>query len=322
MQQLNEVKSGVSGFVKWKEPRLSVVIRDIRGIASSPGLQWNNKTIPFLPGSVLPNLSDGVHSKIPIESIENPMSFTIDLDLRGSQMLQISPLANEVKTEISSNWPHPKFTGKFLPSNHEITSDGFVANWNMTSYSTGIEKRLEACVTDHCSDLMAMGFGVQFIETVDVYQKVTRATKYGVLFIVLTFVAFALMETLTATQLHPIQYSLVGVTLAIFYLMLLSLSEHTTFGLSYLIATLMCVALISFYLAGVFHSLKKGSAFGIGVGLLYAMLYKILQSEDFALLMGSLLLFAMLATVMLLTKRLDWYQYGKTPPNPINKNVV
>ena len=50
--------------------------------------------------------------------------------------------------------------------------------------------------------------------------------------------------------------------------------------------------------------------FAVLLAVLYAALYGLLLSEDNALMLGSLLLFAILAGIMTLTRRVDWYSLG------------
>ncbi|MDH4325245.1 MAG: cell envelope integrity protein CreD, partial [Betaproteobacteria bacterium] len=148
---------------------------------------------------------------------------------------------------------------------------------------------------------------VSFIEPAGLYQQLERGSKYGFLFIGLTFAAFLLFELLRRLAIHPIQYALVGLALAMFFLLLTALSEHIAFGRAYLIATLACVGLISVYLMRVLRSVSLGLAFGGALASLYAMLYALLKAEDYSLLGGALLLFALLAAVMIATRRIDWY---------------
>jgi inner membrane protein len=158
-------------------------------------------------------------------------------------------------------------------------------------------------------------FGVRFMEQVDVYQKSDRAVKYGMLFVLLTFVAFFVFEVLRRMDLHPMQYLLAGSGVAVFFLLLLSLSEHIPFVLAYLLAASACIALLIFYVSSVFGSVSRGVSFGVMLGVLYALLFVILESKDYALLLGTLLLFGVLATVMVLTRRIDWYKVGEKPPS-------
>ena len=150
--------------------------------------------------------------------------------------------------------------------------------------------------------------GVRFIQPVDEYQQAERAMKYAILFVLLTFTGFFLFEMLKKLPIHPMQYALVGAALAMFYLLLIALSEHTEFALAYVVASSACVVLIGFYLSFVLQHWRRGAAFGAMLSVLYATLYVLLQSEDNALLLGAVLLFWALAAVMVLTRRLDWYR--------------
>ena len=308
---LQEFRNGVQGFTKWGKPRFSLAIRDVRGIGVNPELLWGDQAVSFEPGSSIPNLADGIHAVVPVLEDSGNLRFALELELRGSRSLQLSPTSKDAATALRSSWPHPKFNGRFLPVEREVGPNGFQASWQTSSFSTSVEQHLESCLAGDCSALHATSFGVQFIKTVDIYQKITRATKYGILFILLTFVAFFLTETLTNIPLHPVQYVLVGFALSIFYLLLISLSEHFGFTVAYGIATTACALLIGVYLTGALGAAKLGFGYAAGITLLYAMLFAILRSEDFALLMGTLLLFSMLASVMLITRRVDWYHFGE-----------
>jgi inner membrane protein len=159
--------------------------------------------------------------------------------------------------------------------------------------------------------------GLSLVEPVNLYSKVDRASKYGVLFVLLTFVGFFMFETLRQLPIHPIQYALVGLALAIFFLLLLSLSEHIAFGWAYLVAALACIGLIGHYVGHVLRSRERGLGFAAMLGLLYAALYGLLMSEDNALVLGAGLLFVVLAAIMVATRKVDWYQVaarvGTTP---------
>jgi inner membrane protein len=154
---------------------------------------------------------------------------------------------------------------------------------------------------------------VSFIDPIDHYLKSERASKYAFLFIGLTFAAFFLFEVLRRFSVHPIQYGLVGLALAVFFLLLLSLSEQLGFALAYLISAAACVALIAYYVAHVVRDRRLGALFGAALGAMYGMLYAILSAEDYALLMGSLVVFGVLGVIMVLTRRVNWAQFGKVP---------
>ncbi|MCY1374138.1 Inner membrane protein CreD [compost metagenome] len=165
-----------------------------------------------------------------------------------------------------------------------------------------------------CDEFNSRAFGVSFVDPVDQYLKTDRAIKYALLFVALTFAGFFLMEVLKRLAVHPVQYGLVGLALAFFYLLLLSLSEHLPFSLAYAIAASACVALVGFYVSHVLRGWVRGGGFTLGLAALYGMLYGLLRAEDYALLMGSLLVFGLLACVMVLTRKLDWYGVGRGQP--------
>jgi inner membrane protein len=161
------------------------------------------------------------------------------------------------------------------------------------------------------------------MEPINIYSLSDRATKYGFLFVCLTFAAIFLFEILKSLAIHPAQYALVGLALAMFFLLLLSLSEHMDFLVAYLIATTACVTLIGIYLSAVLHSGKRGFAAGAMLAGLFGSLYGLLESEDNALMLGSLLLFVLLSLAMLTTRRLDWYRLSPSiGNNPIDKQVT
>ena len=207
------------------------------------------------------------------------------------------PLGEATTTELRGNWPHPSFGGAFLPRTREISKDGFVARWSTTGLASNAAQ----------IDGKAKVFEVRLIDPVDVYRQALRAVKYGVLFVVLTFAAFFMFENLKSLPIHPVQYALVGLAQAVFFLLLTSLSEHINFVMAYLVAAIASITLIGIYLAAILRGWRRGFGFGFALATLYASLFGILRSEESALLLGSLLLFFALAGVMLGTRRIEWY---------------
>lgn len=298
----------IDGFLRWGEPVLAIHIKDVRGVGTNPLVTLNGRTATFVPGAGLTSLSSGVHVELDKDKLwQAPTDFHIQLDLRGSRTLMFAPTATNTSITVKSPWPHPKFTGRFLPQSHVIESTGFEANWEVSSFSNSVDQNLVRCANGDCQSLLHNGFGVALIDSVDVYQNVTRATKYGVLLILLSFVAFFLAETLMKAALHPVQYGLVGFALTVFYLLLLSLSEHLSFAVSYGIASTACIGLLAFYIQGVFGRTMHTLSYVLALALLYATMFIILRAEDFALLMGSFLIFLVLSLVMGITRRIDWY---------------
>ena len=296
------------------EPILAIHIADSRGIQNLPALNWGGQSIDFEPGAELPELPEGIHAPLPKLDLnsftERDLEFNLSLSLKGMENLSFIPAGDQVDIALQSVWPHPEFVGSFLPVAREIGEHGFSANWQVTQFASNIRDKLRRCETRDCSALYDLGLGVNLIDSVDVYLKSERSVKYGILFIGLSFISFFLFENLKKIRIHPIQYGLVGLSIATFYLLLISLSEHISFGLSYLIATLACVTIIFSYLKFVLAGIKNSIWFSCALSVLYTILYIIIQAEDFALLMGAVLVFGMLSIVMMVTRNIDWYQIG------------
>ena len=298
---------------QFKTALVSFGISDVRGIESLPALTVNNESLPIVPGSHLPQLSEGVHAILPLsrENIPQTMDMLMPLKLQGTSSLSVSPTGRETRVSMTSDWPHPSFQGQLLPRTSEIFPDGFSANWVTSYLSNSYQDTFDECfIQKACEAFQTNLLSVSFIEPVDEYVKTERATKYAILFIVLIFTGFFLFEVLKKIQIHPVQYVLVGLALAVFYLLLLSLSEHFGFAFSYLIASLSSTLLISSYLSSLIASWKGIISFTTVITILYGMLYGIISAEDYALLMGSMLLFMMLSVFMILTRRIDWYEMG------------
>lgn len=302
---------------RFEAPFLAVGISDIRGISNALKLELNGRSFDFQPGSGDPVLPGGVHVPLPnlqAGEVQN-LDFGFDLKLQGTESLSITPVGRDSQVELKSGWPHPSFVGEFLPAEREVRDDGFSARWQTSFFATDMEAALASCAyAERCEDFNGKVFGVSFVDPVDQYLKTDRAIKYALLFICLTFAGFFLVEVLKRLAVHPVQYALVGLALAFFYLLLLSLSEHLEFALAYSLSAAACVLLVGFYVSHVLHSWARGAGFTAGLAALYGMLYGLLSAEDYALLMGSLLVFGLLACVMVLTRKLDWYGVGAVKP--------
>jgi len=291
-------------------------LSDMRGISTTPKLHWNNSTVTMQAAKDSHLLGNYISADITdqFRHATQAVNFNMQIDVRGLDVISFVPAGRQVMLELSSEWPHPYFEGRYLPETREISEAGFNAKWSMSEFATSIQKTLQQCQSSRESCAHALNensFGVGLHNPIDVYQKTDRSMKYGFLFILLTFLVFCLFEVIKRTQIHPVQYALVGAALAIFYLLLISLSEHISFAMSYLVATLACVSLIWFYLYYVFKNLTNASMLALGIATLYAMLFVILKSEDFALLMGTGLTFLCLGTLMIATRKIDWYDLGR-----------
>jgi len=283
-------------------------VSDSRGISNAPQLTINGKQHEFEAGSIKPLTGNGVH--VQLESLApdqtHTLRFNFPLDLQGMTTLSVSPTGNNTEMSLKSTWPHPSFGGSFLPRTRNVDNKGFTAQWLVTNLA-----RNGSAVAETGHPVASENFSVDFIDPVDVYLLSERAVKYGVMFVVLVFTAFFMFEVLKSLRIHPMQYLLVGLAMAMFFLLIISLSEHIPFLTSYVISGAACVALIGIYMAGVLKNRKPALVFSGGIAMLYAVLFGVLKSEDNALLMGSLIMFAALAAVMVLTRRMDWYRLNQ-----------
>jgi inner membrane protein len=290
--------------------QLVLGVTDLRGIQNRPHLIWAGRDRLFEPGAIEPSLGRGLVVDLgpASEWLSQPVAFEIpSVRILGTKSLSFAPVAEDNQVRLRSDWSNPSFGGRFLPSHHRIDAKGFEAQWQVSSLARDLDPILAHPQTQEA-------FQVSFLAPVDVYLQAERAVKYGFLFVGLVFAGFFLFEVLNRLPIHPIQYLLVGLSLALFFLLLISLSEHVPFLVAYCISSAASVLLLGVYMAGVLKGLRPALAFSLGIALLYGVLYGLLASEDNALLMGSLLLFALLGAVMTVTRKLDWYGLGRRDP--------
>ena len=301
----------------YAQPYLAIGIADVRGLVGTPDLKVDGRELALQPGArALESVSKGVHA--PLTALADPShgaltegrKVELEFVLSGTRALSVTPIGDDNRITLSSSWPHPLFGGAFLPSERSINDGGFSAEWALSSLATGAQAQLRRAITGDTDrvDSRLPALDVTLVDPVDVYTMADRASKYGILFVALTFIGFALFELIKRLRIHPMQYLLVGLALAIFFLLLLSLSEQIEFWQAYLISATACIGLQGFYLSGVLRSWKSGLGFSTLLTLLYSVLYPLLISENNSLLMGSLLLFVLLATIMWVTRKLDWYE--------------
>lgn len=292
----------------WDEAIVSFGMTDMRGINKNIEILWNDTTLVPKPGTGNENvLLRGISSKVSIDAHKKQKSrFSMRLNIRGSKSINFIPLGRKTDVRLSAKWSSPSFRGAFLPKSREIDEKGFRAEWEVFEYNRSFPQQWR----EYKWDIYSSGFGLELFDPVDEYQKTTRSAKYAILFLSLTFLAFFLLiELWNKKKIHLIQYLLVGFALCMFYLLLISLSEHMSFDIAYLISSLSIVALTTFYTRGVSGRGSLASFMGLVVAGLYGFLYVMLRLEDYSLLMGSLGLFIILAAVMIFTRKIDWYTF-------------
>ena len=285
---------------------LTLGVSDLRGLTGRPEIRLGDAALAFAASPAAANLPLPLAAPFDAALLQPgaTLDFTLGMDLAGTGQIGFVPLADENKVTLVSSWPHPSFGGDFLPRSRTVNAEGFEASWSVPSLSTQAQQQF----LNEAKDRPPLDcFSVSLSNPVDVYRLTERATKYGLMFIVLTFAAFFVLEMVRRWRIHPMQYLMIGAALVLFFLLLLSLSEHMDFLLAYLAGSAACIALLAHYLRHVLGGWRPALGMGGLLVALYGVLYGILVSEDNALMMGSLLLFGVLATVMVATRRIDWY---------------
>ncbi len=234
---------------------------------------------------------------------EKNVEFTMNLNMKGSKQIRFIPIGKETDVHIKSNWKDANFIGEYLPYNSDkITKDGFNAKWRVLDINRPFAQQYFKGIPN----LKQYAFGVNFLIPVDEYQKSERSAKYGFLVIGLTFLIFFLIQTMSKIDIHPFQYLMIGIALTMFYTLLISISEHSSYLKAYLIAGTSVVTLITLYSKSILKTLKFSIFIGLSLTILYAFIFVIIQLESYALLVGSIGLFIILASVMYASRKIDW----------------
>nr|WP_077035748.1 cell envelope integrity protein CreD [Pelomonas sp. KK5] len=288
------------GKVSCAAPRMVLAVGDARGLRMAE-VRLDGQKLTVKPGTTLSTYPRGLHAELPAAALGSSLQMQLKLQLAGTQRFALVPAAAATQLDIRSDWPHPSFGGRFLPVSREVNEQGFSARWQVSELASGAAD--DVLASKPAPDTLEFAM----VDPVNPYVMSDRAIKYGLLFIVLSFVTVGLVELLGGRRVHPVQYLLVGLALSIFFLLLLSLSEHLSFELSYALAAGAAASLLGYYGVAMLGGWGRGLAFGVGIAGLYGALYVLLSMEQAALLLGALLLFAVLAAVMALTRRLDWY---------------
>ena len=300
--------------VRWEDAVLALGLSNVSGLKETADLTLNGaQTVSFEPSMGVDqgrtNMS-GIHARLDgVRGAGNGQIGAFDFDFKlgfsGSSNIMFAPVARETSVAMTSDWPHPSFSGAFLPSSRKISADGFSARWNVPHLARSVPHRW----TGERAELNKFGrtnFGVRFYIPIDFYDLVNRSVKYGLMFLVVAFTSVFILELLSGVRVHAVQYFFVGLAMVFFFVLLLSFSEHLGFGWAYLIGAGATGGMLSFYVARAMDSPMKGQImFGI-FALLYGLLYFILTLEDYALIAGSITGFVLLTVAMFLTLRVNW----------------
>ena len=339
--------------LEFHTPYVVFNLSDLRGLDGSPSLSIGGATLRFaqrMPG-LEQAFGNGIHAPLEGTALSTwlagkPLPFDMKLALVGQETLSIVPIADETTAHLQSPWTHPSFGGRFLATERRIDAKGFDARWRVSSLVTSARDQVRAGLLDPAAtasttdsaavridaarpasarrqavvDGPLQTFDVSLAQPLNVYSMSTRAGKYGALFIALVLMAAFMFELFRKLRLHPVQYGLVGLSIALFFLLLLALSEKMAFVAAYASAAGASVMLLGVYFSAVLGGWKRGLSFAAFVAVLYGALYGLLASESNALLLGALLVFGMLALLMLATRKVDWYALS-APSTPVAEPI-
>jgi inner membrane protein len=285
---------------------------DVRGVREVSPLSIGKLEIPAKPLSVTASTNTGLQFTLPAAK-RNQLeeNYSLELKLAGSHSLLFLPLADTTRVSLESDWPHPEFIGQFLPTDRRIDAAGVEARWQLLGLNRPFgDHWFMSEMSTH--QLNSAGFGMRLETPVDRFQRSERSVKYGFLFITLTFFTLFLFEVMTGRSLHPVPYILTGAALAVFYLVLLALSEYLSYSLAFVVAASLLVLIVTPYTGVVLGERRRGILIGVMMSVTYALLYVLVSSQHLSLLLGSLALLMAIAGLMYLTRNVDWYNYGSS----------
>ncbi|KWV93125.1 cell envelope integrity protein CreD [Erythrobacter sp. YT30] len=309
------------------EAFIQLSVSDPKGLQTDARLSVDGEAIELNPGLGPDSTGSGVHAFFDWTGAE-PIALDFGYSLRGSTNLSFVPRGQATEWSVTSSWPHPSFSGGFLPGDEdkEVSADGFKAKWSISNLALG-----QSLVTIGQPDMPSGetyyddGFGgrmpapgsdsiaaIGFMEPVDLYKQVERALKYGFLFIGFTFLAFLMFDVVAGARVASAEYLLTGAGLILFFVMLLAFAELIGFAAAYTVSSGAIIGLLTTYSAAVLKSWKRAGLIGGMLLGLYAVLYVLLNLEAWSLVIGSVMLFAALAGVMYATRNIDWTQVRVT----------
>ena len=283
--------------ILWDNAHLLVSLTSNKALRGAATLQVDGRDTPLEPRAA----KSGIRADL--DDPRRANSYRLNLAFNGAETVQITPVGRTTNVAFQSDWPHPSFFGAYLPDGYEAAEDGSSAEWSIPHLARNLPQIARG---DSAKVAKDMAFGVRFFQPNDFYQKAYRAARYGILFIALTFLTVLLIEMRQEKNAHPVQYILIGLAQAIFVLLMVAYSEQIGFAAAYILSAVATIGLLVLY---GFIGLKLGRrtwVLGALLVVLYALLYLILRSADYALLAGSSLAFAALCGTMIATRNEDW----------------
>lgn len=302
----HELSEAQKTHLKWNQARLLFGVADFRGFTDNPAATLDGTPIQLAAEGYKLGSFATISCPINIDKMAagGKMAFDINIPLKGSNNIRLLPVGRTTKVKIASDCKTPSFDGRYLPIKRNITENGFTAEWSVLALNRDF-----AQVVNGSSELSGMGvIEVGLRVPVEQYQKTMRSIKYAYLIILLTFAVVFFTENRRHTQIHPVQYALIGIALILYYTLLLSIAEHCSFILAYLVASAMTIGLITLFMRSILHNSKAALAIGGLLTVLYAFIYILMNMESYALLVGSIGVFCILAIAMYASQKINWYQ--------------
>ena len=301
-----ELKADQLKHLRTERAKLLFAITDFKGFSDNPALVYNGQPTELSSEALHLGSYNALSCSVDIQPILDggQISYRLTVPLKGSNYLYFLPVGRTSSVRLTSDCPTPSFTGRYLPADREVSAQGFNADWKVLALNRDFAQVLNS----HSELRNAQSFGVDLKVPVEQYQQTTRSIKYAYLIILLTFAVVFFVENRRLTPVHPGQYALVGIALMLFYVLLLSFSEHLTFLLSYIIASIMTIGLITLFMRALLKNHRAALLIGLLLIILYAFIYVIMQLESYALLVGSLGVFIILAVAMYASQKINWYQ--------------
>ena len=292
--------------ILWDKATIFLQTSNLKGIKNTIEVNLGGKTLAMTPVFGNGNLNTITSTVIEDykDSASKSMAFAFEMTVNGSKSLEFIPIGKETSVSMTSNWHSPSFFGRFLPDDETktVSKDGFTATWKVLQ----INRQFEQVFYENFPNLSDFAFGTELIIPVDEYQKSERSAKYGFMVIGLTFLVFLLIQLVSKIYIHPFQYLMIGLALVMFYTLLISISEHSSFLKAYLIAAIAVLGLIGLYSRSILKGIKFPALILASLSALYGFIYVIIQLENYALLVGSIGLFVILGIIMFASRKIDW----------------
>ncbi|WP_134091680.1 cell envelope integrity protein CreD [Olivibacter sp. XZL3] len=309
-EELDLKKLGVEPqYVLWDKAQLLVSVSDVKGLKEIPKINLGDTIVAMEPSfSDLSAFKSSLSSTLDLgQKKHTQLSFSFELPLRGSEGLFLTPIGKHTHFTLAGKWKDPSFTGSYLPETRSVSDASFTSQWNIPHFNRPFPQQwvdkdggrlLEAESGHSC--------GVNFLLPVDQYQKTMRSAKYAMLIILLTFVSLLFTEFITKKFVNIVQYVLIGLAMVVYYTLLLSFSEQIGFTWAYIIASLATIGLVGAYISSILKSSRSSLLLASILSAFYLFIYVIIQLQEMALLVGSVGLFIVIASLMYVSSKISW----------------